>query len=217
MLEARLVSPLAHSLLRTAAAFVLVASLGTSAYAQDAPTADPAVPEPQDAPTADPAVPEPRVAPTADPAVPEPRVAPKATPVAPVSNVRARRPSFPPGLAEARLIKERADVIGASEETLEKLEKLVAEIREREEELRGKTVEIENRVRVLLDENLPEEKALLAAGGAGSDVARETRRLRLRSSLRVRALLTKEQLEKFMELRKSTIKKRRRGGRPRGR
>jgi Spy/CpxP family protein refolding chaperone len=179
----------AHSLLRTAAAFALVASLATSASAQDAP---------------------------ADPVVPDPQVAPTADPVAPASNARARRPSFPPGLAEARLIRERAEVIGAGEETLEKLEKLVAEIRAKEEELRNRTVETENQVRTLLDENLPDEKALLAAGGVGSEVARETRRLRLQTSLRVRALLTKEQLVKFMELREKAFSKRRRtGGRPR--
>ena len=61
-----------------------------------------------------------------------------------------------------------------------------------------------SRVRTLLDEKMPDEKALMEAAGAGSDVARETRRLRLRTSLRVRALLTKEQLEKFMELRSNT-------------
>jgi Spy/CpxP family protein refolding chaperone len=129
---------------------------------------------------------------------------------------RNRRPSFPPGLAEARLIKEQAEKIGVGDETLEKLEKLVAEVREKEDGLRAKTVESENQVRVLLDENMPDEKALMAAAGAGSDVARETRRLRLQTSLTVRALLTKEQLAKFMELRKEAIAKvRKRGGRPR--
>ncbi len=129
---------------------------------------------------------------------------------------RQRLPSFPPGLAEARLIEERPEQVGVGEETLEKLEKLVTEIREKEEKLRSRTVEAENQVRVLLADNLPDEKALLAAGHAGSGVARETRELRLRSSLRVRALLTKDQLEKFMELRKEAIgKKRRWRGRPR--
>jgi Spy/CpxP family protein refolding chaperone len=127
-----------------------------------------------------------------------------------------RNPAFPPGLAEARLVKEQAKAIGVGEETLEKLEKLVAEVKEKEGELRARTVESGNRVRVLLDENMPDEKTLMEAAGVGSDVAGETRRLRLGTSLRVRALLTKEQLEKFMELRKEAIgKARRRGGRPR--
>jgi Spy/CpxP family protein refolding chaperone len=129
---------------------------------------------------------------------------------------RKRHPSFPPGLAEARLIKERADVIGVDEKTLEKLEKLVAEITEKEEKLRSETVKSENQVRALLDESMPDEKTLLEAAGVGSDVGRETRRLRLQTSLRVRALLTEEQLEKFMELRKKAIGSRRKPtGRPR--
>ena len=193
-------SRLAPSLLRITGALALVAWLTTAAYAQDAPTAKP--PEPPDAPAAEPPVPEPQDAPTAKPP-------------ASASDPRGRIPAFPPGLAEARLIKERAEVIGVSEETLEKLEKLVAEIREKEEELRVRTVGTENQVRVLLADNPPDEKALLAAGHAGSGVARETRELRLRSSLRVRALLTKDQLEKFMEIRKKAVGNRRRGGRPR--
>ena len=127
---------------------------------------------------------------------------------------RARHPGFPPGLAEARLIRERSEQVGVSEETLEKLEKLAAEVREEEEDLRNRTVEAENKVRVLLDASLPEEKTLMAAAGVGTDVARETRMLRLQTSLRVRALLTKEQLKKFMQLRKKAIGKRRTGGRP---
>jgi hypothetical protein len=197
-------SRLALSLLRTAGALAVVAWLATAAYAQDAPTAESPAPESQDAPTAESPAPESQDAPTAEPPVP-------------VSKVPERRRGFPPGLAEARLIKDRVEVIGVSEETLEKLEKLVAEIREKEEELGAKTLETENRIRVLLDAKMPEEKALLAAGGAAADVNRETRRLRLRSSLRVRALLTKEQLEKFMEIRSKAMGKvkRRRGGRPR--
>jgi len=129
---------------------------------------------------------------------------------------RDRNPAFPPGLAEARLLEEQAKAIGVGEETLEKLEKLVAEIKKKEEALRARTIESGSQVRVLLDENMPDEKALMEAAGVGMDVARETRLLRLGTSLRVRALLTKEQLEKFMELRKEAIgKARRRGGRPR--
>ena len=125
-----------------------------------------------------------------------------------------RRPGFPPGLAEARLIRERSEAIGIGEETLAKLEALATETREKEEELRTRTVEAENGVRELLDENMPTEKALMDAGLVGWTVARDTRELRLRTSLRVRALLTKEQLAKFMELRKKAMAKRRKGGRP---
>lgn len=132
------------------------------------------------------------------------------------AQARRRHPTVPPGLAEARMIQEKAAPIGIGEETLEKLEKLVAEVTEQEEQLRSRTMEAENQVRVLLDENLPDEKELMKTAAVGMEVARETRQLRLRTTLRVRKLLTEEQLVKFMELRKEAIgKMRRRGGRPR--
>ena len=127
-------------------------------------------------------------------------------------------PGFPPGLAEARLIREMPEEIGVSKETLEKLEKLVAEIRATDQELQAKVVEARNKTAALLNQSQPDKKELMAAVGAASGVARQTRELRVMASLRIRALLTKEQLEKFMEIRKKAIEQRRkRGGKPRRR
>ncbi len=128
---------------------------------------------------------------------------------------RKRNPGFPPGLAEARLIREMPEEIGVGKETLEKLENLVAEVTAKNEELKGKLVEARNEVGALLDQGRPDEKKLMAAAGAGSELARQTRELRIRASLRIRALLTEEQLEKFMEIRKKAMGKRRKHGRPR--
>jgi Spy/CpxP family protein refolding chaperone len=122
-------------------------------------------------------------------------------------------PGFPPGLAEARLIRERPEEIGVGEETLKELEKLVAEIKAKEKELKAKLVEARNAVDPLLDQNRPDEKKLTAAVGATSAVMRQTRELVVQSSVRIRALLTDEQLEKFMELRKKAMKKRQSTGR----
>jgi Spy/CpxP family protein refolding chaperone len=130
---------------------------------------------------------------------------------------RPALPGFPPGLAEARLIRTHPEEIGVGEETLAKLEKLVAEIRAKDEELQGKTVEARKAVQALLDQSRPDEKELIAAVGAAQAVARQTREHVVRSTLRIRALLTKKQLEKFMEVRKNAFTKRRGGGRPRGR
>ena len=124
-------------------------------------------------------------------------------------------PGFPPGLAEARLIRERPEEIGVGEETLEKLEKLVAEIKAKEKELKAKLVEARNAVDPLLDQNRPDEKKLTAAVGATSAVMRQTRELSVKSSVRIRALLTDEQLEKFMEIRKKVIERRQTRGRGR--
>ena len=124
-------------------------------------------------------------------------------------------PGFPPGLAEARLIRQNPEEIGVGEESLAKLEKLVAKIRAKDEELQGKTVEARKALQALLDQSRPDEKELIAAVGAAQAVMRQTREHVVRSTLRIRALLTKEQLEKFMEVRKNAFTKRRGSGRPR--
>lgn len=125
-----------------------------------------------------------------------------------------RSAAFPPGLAEARLIKEMPDKVGVGKETLEKLEKLVTEVKAKEAELQTETVEARNVVAGLLEKARPDEKEVMAAVAAASAVAREARELKVKTSLRIRALLTDEQLEKMMALRKTAMEKRRKGGRP---
>ncbi len=130
---------------------------------------------------------------------------------------RERSPTFPAGLAEARLIREMHEEIGVDEKTLEKLEKLVEEIRSEEAALKGKVVEAHARTSALLDESMPDEKELMAAVGAASARARETREHRVMASLRIRALLTEGQLVLFMDVRKRTITKRTEKKKKRGR
>jgi Spy/CpxP family protein refolding chaperone len=130
---------------------------------------------------------------------------------------RGRSPGYPPGLAEARLIKERPKEIGVGEETLKKLAKLVAEIRAKDEELQDKIVEARSGVAALLDQSRPDEKELIAAVGVAAGVGRQIQEGRVGASLRIRALLSEEQLEKFMEIRKKAMETRpgrRRPGRP---
>ena len=133
----------------------------------------------------------------------------------PALNPRAN--AFPAGLAEARLVKEKAKELGVSEDTLAKVDALSKETRAQEEELRTRLREATQKVRKLLDENRPDEKALLETSALASKISRETRLLRLQCSLKVRALLSDEQLGKFMEIRKKAMSTRRaRGRRPRG-
>jgi hypothetical protein len=127
--------------------------------------------------------------------------------------------SFPPGLAEARLVKEKAKEIGVGEETLEKLEALVAETRAKDQELAAQHKEENGKVLVLLDEGRPNEKALLETSALGAKVFQEIRVLKLQVTLKVRALLNEEQLAKFMEIREKAKSgpqgRRKRGGPPR--
>ena len=118
---------------------------------------------------------------------------------------RRMNPEFPPGLAEARLVKEHAVDLGVGEEALAKLDAIVADVKPREEELREKGAKARSDLRALLDRPLPSEKALMDAAAAVVEVGLETRKLKLRCSLHVRALLTVEQLTKFMKLREEAI------------
>lgn len=132
-----------------------------------------------------------------------------------------RASGFPAGLAEVRLIKEKAKEIGVNEETLMKLDALASETRAKEDELRARVLEGTKKVQVLLDQNRPDEKAVLDLSAAASRISRETRVLRLQCSLKARALLTDKQLGKFMEIRRKTMSDRQksrknRGRRPRG-
>jgi Spy/CpxP family protein refolding chaperone len=124
---------------------------------------------------------------------------------------------FPPGLPEARLVKDKAQQLGIGEETLKKIEELGKEHREGEERLRAQILEATKKVAKLLEQGRPDEKAVLAAAAVQSEFARETRLLRLTLTLKIRALLTDEQLAKFMAMRTKVLgAQRARGGqRPR--
>ena len=136
--------------------------------------------------------------------------------VVPASAQRRPRvkPEFPPGLTEARLVKQHAEALDLGEEVLTKLEAIVADVEPQEKELQEKAAKARNDLRTLLDQPLPSEKALFEAAGAVVEVGLQTRKLKLRCSLRVRALLTKEQRTKFMKLREDALAGRLKRGRP---
>ncbi len=127
-----------------------------------------------------------------------------------------RDAGFPPGLAEARLVKEKAQELGVGEEELKKIEELGKKYREDEELQRAQVLEATQKVSKLLEQGRPDEKAVLAATAIASELSRKTRQLRLQLTLEIRALLTDEQLAKFMVIRKKAMAARRaRGQRPR--
>jgi len=111
------------------------------------------------------------------------------------------RQSFPWGLAEARLMQEKAEVLELSEETLAALEAVVAEVKPEDEKLIEARQAAFVKLDALLAEDLPDEKAVMQASDALGAAAKQSRELKLRCSLKVRSLLTSEQLSKFMEIR----------------
>ena len=121
---------------------------------------------------------------------------------------------FPPGRPEARLIEREAEKLGVDEETAAAVKKLADESREEEAKALEVTKNAWTRMRELLDQELPDEAALLEQAALISRASSEAQKRRLLLSLRVRALLTPEQRTKFMELRKTARPPRPGGARP---
>jgi len=109
---------------------------------------------------------------------------------------------YPPGRAEARLIERNAEELGLDEETVAAVKKLADQSREEDQKAVEATGKAWARMRELLDQELPDEAALLEQGAAISRASGEAHKRRLLTTLRVRSLLTPEQRAKFMELRK---------------
>jgi hypothetical protein len=60
----------------------------------------------------------------------------------------------------------------------------------------------------LLAQSRPTEKELMAASGKAGEVAAKSRELKVKSVVSMRALLTDEQLAKFMEIRQKAASRR---------
>jgi len=131
----------------------------------------------------------------------------------------AQRPrlgrAFPPGLAEVRLATSNADQLELSDETVTALNALIAEVQPEEERLRALTIEVHSALAKLMGTERPAKAELdgVAEGIAGT--ARKTVTLRMQTSVRVRGLLTDEQLTQFIQLREDAFNNR--GGRRQGR
>jgi Spy/CpxP family protein refolding chaperone len=125
-----------------------------------------------------------------------------------------KRP-YPPGLSEARLMRQRAEALGLGEELQAKLNTLIEEAESTGEKLREESGEAVQGLHKLLNEPLPDEKALLGAGRAAGEVAKRMREHQLRTTLRARGLLTEEQLAKFMDIRSRVTVPRQGGGKVR--
>ena len=110
---------------------------------------------------------------------------------------------FPPGRPEARLIEGNPEKLGLDEATVAAVKKLADESREQEKKVLEATGAAWTRMRELLDQELPDEAALLEQAALISRASSEAHKRRLQTTLRVRSLLTPEQRAKFLELRKT--------------
>jgi protein CpxP len=123
-------------------------------------------------------------------------------------------PRVAAGLPEVRLAERNAEKLELDEKTLAAVKELAAEVTAREEKLGEKLKEERLKMRDLLDQELPEEAALLKQAGVVNGLLSDAQKYQLQTTLRLRALLTPEQRKEFMEIRK-TARPPRRQRRPR--
>jgi Spy/CpxP family protein refolding chaperone len=121
---------------------------------------------------------------------------------------RSRRSSTPGGIAEGRMMKNKATEIGLSEETVAKIDAAIEAGKAEEEKLREQSMAAITELNEVLAKNLPSEKELMAAADKVGDNASKSRALKMKSVIEMRSLLTSEQLEKFMEIREKLIARR---------
>jgi Spy/CpxP family protein refolding chaperone len=123
-------------------------------------------------------------------------------------------PRVAAGLPEVRLVERSAEKLELDEKTIAAVQKLAADATTRDEKLGEKLKNERLKLRDLLDQDLPEEAALMKQAEVVSGMTSEMQKNQLDTTLRVRALLNPEQRKTFMEIRK-TAKPPRRQRRPR--
>ena len=121
---------------------------------------------------------------------------------------RAGRSVNPGGSAEGRLMKKKATEIGLSEETIAKIDAAIEASNTWEAKLREESKDAFGKLNEVLLQNLPSEKELMAAANKIGKHASKSRALKMKSIIEMRSILTPEQLEKFMKIRKTTIARR---------
>jgi len=125
-----------------------------------------------------------------------------------LSQRRGSRGSVPGGFAEGRLMKKHAKEIGLSEETLKKIDAAIEAGTAEETKLRDESTAAIDEMHKLLEESRPSQKELLAAAAKVGEIATKSRNLKVKSVVEMRALLTDEELAKFMEIRRKVAARR---------
>jgi Spy/CpxP family protein refolding chaperone len=121
---------------------------------------------------------------------------------------RGGRASTPGGFAEGRLMKKKAKELGLSEDTVKKIDAAIEAGRAEEAKFREENRAAITELDEILSQPHPNEKELMAASAKVGESAAKSRELKMRSVIEMRSLLTDEQLEKFMELRKKATARR---------
>jgi Spy/CpxP family protein refolding chaperone len=107
----------------------------------------------------------------------------------------------PPGPHPERFIEQHAERLGLEAETLEAIERIVHESRERGEGLRRELRDAHREMRERLSRDAPDESAIMEQAEVIGSLELEERKNRLRGTLEIRALLTPEQRQELVRIR----------------
>jgi Spy/CpxP family protein refolding chaperone len=124
------------------------------------------------------------------------------------AQARQSRLNTPGGIAEGRLMKQHASELGLSEEVIAKIDASIEADTAEEKKLRELSVAALEDLNKVLAQKMPSEKDLMAASDKVGEIASKSRELKMKSVIRVRSLLTPEQLDKFIELRAQVTERR---------
>jgi Spy/CpxP family protein refolding chaperone len=97
-------------------------------------------------------------------------------------------------------LERLVESIGLDEKTLTEVRKVIEASKSEHQELRRKLSEADGRMRSLLEQAEPGEAAVMAQADTIGALETEVRKQRIRTMLRVRALLTLEQRVKLLEV-----------------
>jgi Spy/CpxP family protein refolding chaperone len=117
----------------------------------------------------------------------------------------------PGGPHPERFIEQHAERLGLDAETLDAIQKITDESRERGEALRMELHDAHRAMRDLLSGEAPDESAVLQQAEAIGELELEERKNRLRATLQIRTLLTPEQREELIRMREEFGPRGRRG------
>jgi Spy/CpxP family protein refolding chaperone len=117
----------------------------------------------------------------------------------------------PPGGGPDQFIEEHASRLGLDDETLEAIDQIVDESREKAQGLRAGLRGMHREMRDLLSQDTPDESAVMQQAEAIGQAETELHKHRLEALLQIRAMLTEEQRAELTRIRKET---RTRWGRP---
>lgn len=125
-----------------------------------------------------------------------------------VTTATARPPGAPPHAGEP--LEHLVETLGLDEATLTKVYHIIDASRADQRELRRTHHEAHQRMRTLLEQETPDEAAVMVQADIVGAQRTAMEKQRLRTILQIRALLTPEQRTKLLE----TLRSRHRHGRP---